>query len=253
MRVTLDSWLILGGVLMTACLAIVGALWMSRRRRDLELRQINTPLLVMPATSASDHSPLSPLLELPLRRPTAMRSMARTDSAGHVDAPEVAGAEHTHSEAPYSGNVAHDPLTATTGKFTSGAVPPEVVHGHSLRFHRPPEGTLEFLPGSLQVIGGPDAGHEVRFVRPEDGSPGVVTFGRKEGPAYTHVQLLEPTVSRSHARLQQEGERWRLINLSRTNPVVLNRRPLDGVEASALLSDEDLIEMGALVFRYHTR
>jgi predicted component of type VI protein secretion system len=80
-----------------------------------------------------------------------------------------------------------------------------------------------------------------------------VTFGRREGPAYRHIQLLEPTVSRTHARMTRDGDRWRLTNLSRTNPVIVNGMPLDGVSNSQVLQDSDVVEMGALVFRYYDR
>ena len=148
--------------------------------------------------------------------------------------------------------VVEDPVTATTGRFTAG-LSAEVVHGTALRFHRPADGTLQFANGHLEVVGGPDAGHEVRFVQPGPGESADITFGRKEGPPYRHVQLLEPTVSRTHARISRDGERWRLTNLSRTNPVVVNGTSMDGVQASQLLEDTDLVEMGALLFRFHAR
>jgi hypothetical protein len=235
-------------VLTTASVAIIGALYMARRRRHVDVRGHGSPLLVMPPSShvvdagrPSDGAGFAPQRRSPIRQ-------AAVDAAAPHEGLVVVS--HARGE---SAPTVHDPLTTTTNRFISGSVVPEVVHGHTLRFHRPSEGTVEFLPGFLEVIGGPDAGHELRFVRPTDGTSAVITFGRREGPAYTHVQLLEPTVSRSHARLCQDTERWRLVNLSRTNPVIVNRDALDGVEASQLLNDGDVIEMGALVFRFHTK
>ena len=50
--------------------------------------------------------------------------------------------------------------------------------------------------------------------------------------------------------------RWRLENLSATNPVVVNGRPLDangGVTSSVILSEGDRIEMGEVAFVFRER
>lgn len=238
MRVSLGSVLVLAAALLTAAVAILAAMWVARRKRDQDLRAHGSPLVVAGAMGAGS---LAIVQEAHRSSPSSAR--VRTPS----QAPEIL-------VVPRSGPVTmvEDPVTATTGQFVPGDVAAEVVHGHSLRFHRPPDGTLQFFPGSFQVVGGPDAGHELRFVRPAPGDSPAITFGRKEGPPYRHVQLLEPTVSRTHARLDPEEGGWRLTNLSRTNPVVLNGSPLDGVQASHLLRHDDLVEMGALVFRYRS-
>lgn len=246
MRVSFASLYIILSALATATFAIVAAMWVARRRRDVDLRAHGNPLLVMPSMAAT----VAPLV----MRTTGERSAVSRPLTPH----ELAVANHVpqaNGAIPLSGPISAlaDPVTVTTGRFAPGTVPPDVVIGHSLRFHRPAAGTLQFLAGHLEVIGGPDAGHEVRFVRPAPGDTADVTFGRKDGTPYRHIQLLEPTVSRTHARLSPDGAGWRLVNLSRTNPVVVNGEPLDGVQSTHLLKHEDLIEMGALVFRYHAR
>jgi hypothetical protein len=144
----------------------------------------------------------------------------------------------------------------------------EAVDGASVRFWRPADGTLQFLPGRLEIAAGRDAGQEIRFVRTGGPDGTCITFGRADGPPYRHVQLREPTVSRSHARmvLDQPGggsrdaspnqARWRLENLSSTNPVVINGRSLDangGAMASVMLSEGDRIEMGEVAFVFRER
>jgi hypothetical protein len=50
--------------------------------------------------------------------------------------------------------------------------------------------------------------------------------------------------------------RWRLENLSSTNPVVINGRSLDangGAMASVVLSEGDRIEMGEVAFVFRER
>jgi hypothetical protein len=131
-----------------------------------------------------------------------------------------------------------------------------LVNGETLRFAVADEGTLRFLPGRLEVSAGPDAGREVRFVAPPGaGGDGQVeiTFGRTEGPAYRHIQLLARTVSRRHARMLLSDDHWSLQNLSATNPVILNGRPLAPDEVAPLLVDGDRIEMGEVVFTFHSR
>lgn len=136
------------------------------------------------------------------------------------------------------------------------------AHGHqpsapspapSLRLEKAADGTLQFLPGKLEVIEGRDVGQELRFVRTPGPDGQTVTFGRNEGPEYRHVQLQEHTVSRMHARLSLEGKTWSLTNLSRTNPVVVNGLPLGEDSPTVVLRDGDRIEMGEVIFRFRSR
>jgi hypothetical protein len=172
--------------------------------------------------------------------------------AGRSDGPAVDGAAAS-ARAP----VAQPPRAAPS----AGAFPaPDgqrgdaaFVDGETLRFAVPTDGTLQFLPGRLEVVAGPDSGREVRFVR-IPGDPAVrVTFGRSEGPPYRHVQLHARTVSRQHAEMQLTDEHWELRNLSTTNPVVLNGRLLAHDEVAPLLVQGDRIEMGEVVFVFHER
>jgi len=162
--------------------------------------------------------------------------------------------------------------TAHPNELVSGAP----VDGASVRYWRPADGTLQFLPGRLEVIAGRDAGQEIRFVRTPGPDGTKVTFGRAEGAPYRHVQLREPTVSRAHACMMLDARttaatpgdgragsngasatpRWRLENLSATNPVVVNGRPLAADESPAsiaVLAEGDRIEMGEVVFRFHEK
>lgn len=126
-----------------------------------------------------------------------------------------------------------------------------LIEGETLRFTVPTDGTVEFLPGRLEVVAGPDSGREIRFVRSPDDGPVEVTFGRSEGPVHRHVQILARTVSRRHAVLSLIDEHWQLTNASSTNPLVLNGRVLAANEVAPLLIEGDRIEMGEVVFVYH--
>jgi len=131
-------------------------------------------------------------------------------------------------------------------------VPGAMVEGHLLRFSVPAEGTLQFLPGRLEVAAGRDAGREIRFVRVPGPNGEEVTFGRSEGELYRHVQLRDQTVSRSHARMRLVDGTWHLLNLSQTNPVVHNGRALVGGEEQPI-ADGDRIEMGEVLFTFRSR
>lgn len=124
----------------------------------------------------------------------------------------------------------------------------------TLRLERAPaDGTLQFLPGKLEVVEGRDVGQEIRFVRTPGSDGQTITFGRSEGPQYRHVQLQEHTVSRQHARMTLEGKTWTLTNLSRTNPVTVNGMAMSEATPSVILRDGDRIEMGEVVFRFRSR
>lgn len=151
----------------------------------------------------------------------------------------------TPQEMPRATATTHAPAPMTS-------VATSTFDGQSIRFSIPPDGTLQFLPGRLEITAGKDIGREIRFVRLPGPDGSRVTFGRLEGPAYRHVQLHDPTVSRSHAVMEPSGDSWTLTNLSTTNPVVLNDRLLD-VGETHVLADDDRIEMGEVVFRYRAR
>jgi predicted component of type VI protein secretion system len=115
------------------------------------------------------------------------------------------------------------------------------------------DGTLQFLPGRLEIVEGRDLGQEIRFVKQPGQQATEVTFGRQDGVAYRHVQLHEPTVSRLHARMTWEDQQWRVTNLSRTNPMAVNGTLLAPDNGSVTLKDGDRIEMGEVVFRYRSK
>lgn len=124
--------------------------------------------------------------------------------------------------------------------------------GQAVRFNVPVDGTLQFLPGRLEILSGQEPGREVRFVRLPDSPEPEITFGRNEGAMYRHVQLRDATVSRLHARMGLRAGAWTLTNLSTTNPVMLNGAVLADGEAH-VLADGDRVEMGEVVFRFRSR
>jgi pSer/pThr/pTyr-binding forkhead associated (FHA) protein len=198
---------------------------------------------------------ITPAAEFPTVAPVAPGA----PSSAHATAPF---GHEAFAPARANGRSAHEPARAAAygrpgpaGGVAPAAAPDAAfANGETLRFALPDEGTLRFLPGRLEVVAGPDAGREIRFVAP----PGVgdtveITFGRTEGPAYRHVQLLARTVSRRHAVMVLSDDHWSLQNLSATNPVLLNGRALAADEIAPLLVDGDRIEMGEVVFTFHSR
>lgn len=147
------------------------------------------------------------------------------------------------------------PAQRTDARDGAGSSPEPLPHGETIdegqvRFHRPPEGTLQLLPGRLDVVGGDPGRGGIRFVKIPTEEP-EVTFGRSAGPQYRHIQLKIPTVSRMHARMWFRDGVWSIENLSETNPVVVNGQTMGlGQSSSRVLSDGDRIEMGEVVFRY---
>ena len=131
-------------------------------------------------------------------------------------------------------------------------VPGAMIEGHQFRFSAPVEGTLQFLPGRLEISSGLDTGREIRFVRVPGPNGTEVTFGRNVGPLYRHIQLRDQTVSREHARLVFADGNWTLTNLSTTNPVAHNGRILRLAEEQPL-GDGDRLEMGEVVFNFRSR
>lgn len=145
-----------------------------------------------------------------------------------------------------------DARASTPGVVPLDATDAELVDGETVRFYRPMEGTLQILPGRLEVVEGVDEGKQILFVRVPGTEP-EITFGRKPGEPHRHVQLRRPTVSRRHARMRFTEGRWTIVNESVTNPVRVNDKELPADGPGRLLQDGDRIEMGEVVFIFRER
>ena len=124
----------------------------------------------------------------------------------------------------------------------------DAIDGTVVRYHRTNAQTMRLLPGRLEVEEGEDGRAEIRFVD-GPGDPIEVTFGRRSGEPFRHVQLRSPTVSRDHARMIRVDGSWLIENLSETNPILVNGTQLPRSKRLTL-EDGDRVEMGEVVFRY---
>jgi FHA domain len=221
------------------------------RRALRALEPSEPPPLVIPVhRRGAAEIPLQPLRRITPREIDEVSEVPagplNGPGAQPVDGPEapVPLAKHYPSNGNGSG-----PITPP-----NGTVAASVGHTASrvIQEVAPAEGTLQFLPGRLEIVDGDVPGRDIRFVRTWGEIP-EVTFGRVAGPPYRHVQLRSQTVSRQHARMQFIDGRWKLINLSQTNPVLVNGEPLDSAHGQRILRDGDEIEMGDVLFRFRER
>jgi membrane protein implicated in regulation of membrane protease activity len=238
------GWVVLlAGV--AAIVAVVLAVWRRRRPRR-SARTPSAPPLIFPAAPASaarartrPPPPLVPFASSPPPFPVPATAVAAEPIAG-IDS--LAGSEeHT-----VPGGQSRAAATATADAPPSG-----LFDGQTIRFHVPVDGTLQLLPGRLELVAGPDSGQIIRFVRNDDDPK--ITFGRSDGPPYRHVQLRVPTVSRRHAQMRLDGTRWNIVNMSTTNPLVVNGEEVANGARGRTLRDGDRIEMGELIFVYRER
>jgi FHA domain-containing protein len=259
-------------------LIVVSAIVVAVRRRRRRARANASPLPLIPFSAGHDRVFGPPRPDRTVRTP-ASASFERPPAPTPAWSPPVVETGRRRGS-PYAPPPPGRPPAAAVAAqgpaatpVASTAEPNDIVAGAaieaaSMRYWRPADGTLQFLPGRLEVIAGRDAGHEIRFVRTPGPDGTRVTFGRAEGAPYRHIQLREPTVSRTHARMTLEigprngadastnAARWRLENLSATNPVVVNGNPLaadESEQCSVMLDDGDRIEMGEVVFRFRER
>ncbi len=261
MRVSLDLIGIIVGMLVLVLAITLLALRVARWRRDRALRQHGAPILVMPlAQEAGAPRPNLPRDEWPnpamrISPPSVRRVTPNTPVSVRSVTPAPA-------QAPTEPDVLvvpdEDHETISTGPFRPSDAKPgspsaHLFSGTQVRFFRAEEGTLEFLPGRLEIVGGDDVGQEIHFTRQVGDEDVNITFGRAEGPPLRHVQLLDPTVSRQHARMTWSGQRWHLTNLSSTNGVLLNGAPVPDHGTGVTLEEGDRLEMGAVVFVFHAR
>lgn len=129
---------------------------------------------------------------------------------------------------------------------------PEVLETPTLKITVPPPGTLKLLPGRLETKDGDDALTEIRFYKTKNQDETEITFGRGNGPNYSHIQLKPMTVSTKQAKLIFTNGKYTLINYSTTNPTMVNGVSL-GKDDSVTLNEGSRIEMGEVVFIFHEK
>ncbi len=222
-----------------------------RRKADAARRERARTETGQGADPAGAESPApSPTLpvpaELPPAQPTAPSGLAQAPAPPPPQPPVAPPAEpHARGVAPPSPAPTSPPQQNGSGARPAPA-PAVAVSGGAM------EGTLQLLPGRLELLEGGGAGmaREVRFVRVPGRDP-EVTFGREEGDPFLHVRLNLPTVSRRQARLRFRDGRWTLHNESHTNPTLVSGDPLSPDGPGRVLNDGDRIEMGTVIYRFH--
>jgi hypothetical protein len=259
-------------------IAGVGFWWINREPRQRRDHDEELPLFTGLGSSSADvtqaaHRGRAPRSPQATGTAAPMRAQPTSEAAAAVEPPPALRPEsrpiiREFTTAPLPPAVRHGSMTppsvvqvlparpappsAHVPVVSKAGVPGTMVEGHAIRFSVPAEGTLQFLPGRLEIGSGLDAGREIRFVNVPGPEGTDVTFGRIEGALYRHVQLRDKTVSRQHAEMQWRGGHWYLRNLSQTNPVARNGAVLDTVDAPCL-QDGDRIEMGEVLFTFRSR
>jgi hypothetical protein len=127
----------------------------------------------------------------------------------------------------------------------------EAVSDETVRFRRPSDEPVQLLPGRLEVLAGDPHHREIRFVR-VPGRPAELILGREPGDSPQYGTLHSTTVSRRHARFAFNHGHWTVMNLSRTNPIVVNGAELAN-DAGYELGDGDRLELGEVVLRFHVQ
>src|SRR6202165_508233 len=85
--------------------------------------------------------------------------------------------------------------------------------------------------GSLRFLTGPLAGRTIQISKP------MMTIGREPT---NDIVISDPSVSRQHARLVNNGGQWSIEKLSLQNVVTVNQRDVP----QSLIADRDTIGVG---------
>jgi len=227
---------VVGGILVLVALG--GILWWAQRSPHRSPGESSPPPLVFLPVSAglpADHAP-------PRRTPDATPAVSyapppppRVEEEDDVEPLVLSMEEREVAE----GGTAWRRRDRARVLRAEGAEPPSALTG-----------TLRMLPGRLEVVAGLPVRSEIRFVQTGGGPEQQVTLGRQEGRPYEHVQLASQTVSRLHAAMTYSRGRWRVANLSETNPLRVNGAAVAREAPPVELADGDTVELGEVVLRF---
>ena len=96
---------------------------------------------------------------------------------------------------------------------------------------------------SVRIVRGPQAGQVFALLKDE------IYVGRSMPNANWEIALQDPTVSRPHAFMVQEGLRWKLFDLGSVNGTAVNGEPIIGGKAK-WLEDGDRITFGGTLSQF---
>lgn len=247
-----------GNVLIPVVLTVVGVVILVIIWNAVQERRANR--LPPPLVFAFDDSrrPLLTPSAPPAAAPAAQLAPSSPSSPRVGVAPRLGGAAAA-ALAPTHQAVAHPPSTSITGPTQLRVVRDtpqelatyqgELASNETVRFRRPSDEPVQLLPGRLEVLAGEPRHREIRFVR-VPGRPAELILGREPGDTPQHVALSSTTVSRRHARFAFLDGRWSVMNLSRTNPIVINGEELLSNDAIYELHEGDRLELGEVILRF---
>ena len=95
----------------------------------------------------------------------------------------------------------------------------------------PMEGTLKVLPGKWTVS---DGNESWMFRLYQTEAAPEFTIGRESGPKLKHIKIASQAVSRKQAKIRYEGGSYTLVNLSSTNPSMINENSLGEGESASI-------------------
>jgi pSer/pThr/pTyr-binding forkhead associated (FHA) protein len=93
--------------------------------------------------------------------------------------------------------------------------------------------------GRIIITNGPQEGETITLWQNE------ITIGRATSNHTWEIGLLDPSVSRPHAKLVRVEERWLLQDLGSSNGTMVNNTPV--TEKGRLLSDGDVVAFGGTI------
>jgi hypothetical protein len=113
--------------------------------------------------------------------------------------------------------------------------------------------TMVFIPGKLEIVNGNDAGKQFVLSAYPAPTGAIVSIGSREETGdrkFSHIRLMEKTVSRAQAEFIYRDKKLYIKNLSKTNYTQLDGTDLQPEELGEVVPGSK-IRMGELVFQYH--
>jgi len=112
--------------------------------------------------------------------------------------------------------------------------------------------TLKFIPGKLTIVSGTDVGKSFKIAAFPTSEGSLITIGREEvtgDRAFSHIQLMQKTISRKQAEIiQKDGELF-IKNLSETNLTQVDGNELKP-NVKTELKPGSVIRLGELELKY---